>query len=57
MDAIGRAIRVIDDGAGAVAESVDEQRKATAEIGRSITEVSENTWRVSERMGGRGLDA
>ena len=57
VDAIGRAIRVIDDGAGAVAESVDEQRKATAEIGRSITEVSENTRLVSERMGGRGLDA
>ncbi len=51
IDGIGRAIRTIDDGAGAVAESVDEQRKATAEIGRSISEVSDNTRLVSERLG------
>jgi len=57
IDGIGRAIRTIDDGAGAVAESVNEQRQATAEIGRSITEVSENTRVVSERMGGRVLAA
>ncbi|MFN8601434.1 MAG: methyl-accepting chemotaxis protein [Candidatus Binatia bacterium] len=55
VDGIGHAIRRIDEGASAVAESVDEQRKATAEIGRSITEVSENTRLVSERMSGRGL--
>jgi methyl-accepting chemotaxis protein len=49
---VGRAIRQIDEGAGAVADSVDEQRKATAEIGRTIAEVSDNTRLVSERLGG-----
>ncbi|MEZ5285915.1 MAG: methyl-accepting chemotaxis protein [Vicinamibacterales bacterium] len=51
IEGISQSIRQIDQGASSVAMSVDEQRKATADIGRSITEVSQNSRRISERIG------
>ena len=51
IGAIGQAIHRIDASAGAIAGSVADQVRATAEITRSIGEVAENTRQVSERIG------
>jgi methyl-accepting chemotaxis protein len=50
MAAIEEAIRLVSDRTGAISLSVGEQVKATAEISRSITEVSKNAGLISERI-------
>jgi methyl-accepting chemotaxis protein len=52
IQGIHRSVSQIDDGAVAVARALAEEAVATADIDRMITEVSENTNRVSTRIGG-----
>lgn len=49
---IHQSVAQIDDGAAAVARALVQEARATADIDRMIAEVSENTSRVSTRIGG-----
>lgn len=57
ISAIAQSVAQIDQRASAIAQSVDEQVEATASIGRSIADVSNNTTRVSQRVGLAGRTA
>lgn len=52
IQGIHDSIAQIDDGAAAVAHALAGEAEATADIDRMIAEVSENTSRVSSRIGG-----
>jgi methyl-accepting chemotaxis protein len=54
MESIEDAIGRINDGADAISRSASQQVQATAEITRSINEVSQNTSLISKRIGNVG---
>jgi methyl-accepting chemotaxis protein len=51
IEGVNSSMRDIDEEAGEIARSVQEQVKAVDEIGTSISHVSTNTTQVSERIG------
>ena len=52
IGSVNATISTIDQSAVGIAQSVNEQVQATGDISRNLSQASQNTSKISERIGG-----